>query len=770
MPIVADFKLSDFDLTSASVPAAVLDPYGQNWTLVNPYKVITEVDAYGSILQKEPQVSEEYYDDTALRADSYVVIPQTNAISEEYFFEARPVDYQIIKLQWSSGVTLYSQYYEEPVPTELIIKWDTLGEPQTVANGYPAARVTADNFFFEKEHEEPFPSGAWVYYSIFVKYSSTAYRHWYEKVGSVHVQVPHRYESTDMLWQRIPRHYRLQDDNQYLSPLEVPDELLDKGPLYRLLNTFGWDIDRIRSLVHHQMVTRDPMLATTEALDALAEEVGLSMSSVDLGTERLRNYLNDIGYLRKAKGTLDGVRETITAITGSDVEIIPTVSNVLPSGQSVFNTTVTTTTSASVAPTAGNWVLHCPEFLSASVPPAGSVLISKSASTYDLLVAKTRVANVNQGSWYRMYYDVISRTNASVVGVEFIPITQTSGSVVVEPATGRTTVVSYPIGNIRNIYSVTGSEYEAPVELGLSGDGTFTTKDMYINMYIVLGPSSNIRLNNFKVLSDDRFPYEIRVYSQRINMCRDPKFRFGANTNQYWDYSITTGSASVGYPGDHIIFKEDGVTPTNASVTLVTTLSNNYEDTHIPVRLGIPYYFAVSDYNKNITSVELVSATYGTISEATSPFSDYDFTNPNNANNTASRRVWELLRPYEAPWLPRNVTDCYLRITIGLPAGTSCDLYQPMLQPLNSGLDYFDGDEVNGGWLAGDTASAGVADYRWGDNGQHNSFSYYTSDYRRTVVTTLRLLDTILPVTQTGDPISYVKFDSIYGYDATGMP
>lgn len=744
----ADFKLSDFDLTAETL-SPVVDDYSTTWTLVNPFR--SSSYSYGSTLQKNIPANEEYYDDSALRGDSYVIVPQANAVVTAAFFEAKPVDYGIVKLKWSVGMALASSYGAEPVPTEVMIRWDTLGEPQTVANGSLVTTIRSNDIRSEMEHQN-LPDGTWIYYSIFVKYSSTAYRHWYEKVASVHVQTPYRYGSTDTLWERIPRHYRIQDGFD--------------GPLRHLLDIFGWDIDRIRTLAHHQMVTRDPMLATTEALDELANEVGLPMSSVDLGTERLRNYLNDIGYLRQAKGTLAGVREAITAITGSDVDIKPTTESVITEFQSVFATGSSVTTSASVTPTSGNWVFYSPVTISASVPFSNGVILSKPTSTdYDIVVAKTKVSNVNQSSWYTLFYDVTNKTGASVVGVGFSSTVPSGEGISIDQTNGA--VLSLPSGTIATTSIPPDDWYQAPVSLGLSCDGTLTEKDMYLYIYMVFGTSGTLKLDNIKLKSNDRYPYEIYVYSQRVNLCRDPQFNYEFGPNFYWEYETSGNSVVASKGSKRANFQATGASTTAASVTLSTNPHAGPSDTTIPIQLGIQYFFSITDLYDHIVSVSLISETYGTIATASDTFAEKGSDEQNTYN---VRKTWRLVRPYEAPWLPENVTDCYLEINMVVPGGQTATVFKPILEPINSSGTYFDGDEINGGWLAGPTASGGVSDYRWGDDGRHVSFSYFTSDYRRTVVTAYRMLDTILPVTQTDDPTTFVLFDRVRGYEGEGRP
>lgn len=737
-----DFNLSSFNLTGASIPP-VTDAYGNTWVIVNP--VGSDAISYGSALQKEPVALSTYYDDTALRGDSYVAFPLIEDLVVNAFFDATPVDYNIIKLKWSAGILLSETYGETPEPTELIIRWDTIGEPQTMENGKLVTSITAGNYISEMEHSGV-PEGTWIYYSLFVKYSSTTYREWYERVASVHVQTPYRYESGEMLWKRIPMHYRIQDGYD--------------GPLYRLLQLFGWDIDRIRTLTHHQMVTRDPMLATTEALDALSSELGLGMSSVDLGTARLRNYLNDIGYLRSKKGTLEGVRETLTAITGSDVVIRPTTSNLLSTAQSKFNGTLTVTNNDSTLPTGNNWVFYTTSAsagLTAASTASGVHLQSSAGSGYNWVVAKALVPSVNQASWYDTFYDITGQTNASVIGVQFSSTPISSASVSIDAVTGNFSGFSKFFYNKSNGVD---DWYQAPTKMGMVGNGTFTQQNMYFYILMMFQGTSDLYLNNVNIFSDDRYPYEINVYSQKVNLCRDPQFNYGASSTSYWSYSATSGSVAYAYDTRELQFSSG----TGASVSLRTDTPDGLTTKYIPFRLDIPYFFSISDTYDSVRSISIVSETYGVLDTQTDTFSEIVLSGNNK------RKTWRLERNYEAPWLPINIEDCYLKIDFVVPASGRCAVNRPLLQPLNAANTYFDGDVTNGGWLAGTTVSSGVSDYRWGDDGRHVSFSYYTSDYQRTVLTVYRLIDTIIPVTQTDDPSSYLRFDRIYGYTGEGRP
>lgn len=496
------------------------------------------VSQAGSFLQATPVLGSD--DDSALKGDNYVSSPDSGLTEAESFFDVTVRDYGKTLIKWGIGTALQTTVGATPVATEVMVRYDTIGEPQTASDGKLVTTITADRVSSSIEHSD-LPDGTWVYYTLFVKYQSTVTRSWYERVASVHILTPERFGSTDILWKRIPRYYRIQDGIDS-GDIPVSSDLYGFGPLYRLLDVFGWDIDKLRTLIHHQMVTRDPMLASTEALDMLAQELGVYMSSTDLGTTRLRNILNDIGYLYGAKGTLDGVREWLTAISGSDVIIRPTVSNTLTATQSTFSGTRTDTTNDSLTPTGNQWVFYSTNVTSASASGGGVTLTKSSSSSYEWAVAKVRVTDINQGSWYRAYFDVTNQTNASVVGMAFSPSMVSSSGASVTPSTGDFYFTD-PTGKYVFFQSDGNNWYQAPLEFGISGDGTFTTTPMYLHIFMVFGPAtSSLTLNNIKVLSDDRYPYEIDIYSQRVNLSKDPQFYYG---NAYWPYTSTVVPAFI---------------------------------------------------------------------------------------------------------------------------------------------------------------------------------------------------------------------------------
>lgn len=705
------------------------------------------LENYGSYLQNTPQDT----DDSALKGDGYVTPPSIVNAPKNSYFTASPVDYGVNRLSWRIGTTLSTTISATPVATEVVLVYDTLGEPQTVADGIQLTVIDTSTATGSMTHGG-LPAGTWVYYSLFAKYESTLYRSWYEKVASVYCMVPHNYGSTDMLWDRIPRHYRIQDGSDS-GPLGADDYLWGRGQLYRALDIFGWDIDRIRSLAHHQMVTRDPFMATPEALDQLALELGFPMQSQDLGTERLRSALSSINYLRSISGSAKGVAEWITAITGSDCEVIPTNYNALTSTQASCGS-VTANTSPGAIPVGNNWVVE-PSLNGTATSSSGILFTGDSSSGWNLALAKVAVTNVKNASWYRLNFDVTTQTNASVIGAILSPSVY-AVSAFTHASTGS---VTDSTGLMRFQLSDGSTDwFQAPLEMGLCGDGTHTTTTMYLQVLVAVGNSGQLRLNNLSLKALDTYPYTLRVYSQRSNLCRDPRFIWGTD---YWTKTATGGSVGAYGTTPYL----GASTGTGASVTFT---SQGTTALGTPFVCGTPYYFTATDMQGTITEVRLVSGTYGTVCSASVPYASKSLSN--NSYPSAARKTYRLFRSSGPPWLPHDLEDCYLEIEAALDAGESLLIREPIFEALNPSGDYFDGDTTNGGWLAGATASTGVSDYRWGDIEDGKSFSYYTKDYQRVVSTMYRLWDTIIPVTQTDDPAGVIKWDRLYGYSGTDRP
>lgn len=269
--------------------------------------------------------------DTALRADGYTPPP---AAAPSSYFSAVASSYDEVSLEW--GVAdLGTSSSTLSTPQFIVIVYSDKGEPQTVNSGVSVYQFSSSgsNLHNQSTHPNAYPkSGQWAYYSLFVNYGGVG-GSYYERVASVRVLVPYNHKSTQYLYSKIPLYYRNED---YRAGVTASQESLDilggvswpaesdgyrVGELYKFLSIFGFDMDRIRTILDYQMVSKDPAVADSQVLDSLAYQLGLGVRSIDLGAARLRNLLNDIGYSRRSKGTYKQITTVLQSLSGCRVEV-----------------------------------------------------------------------------------------------------------------------------------------------------------------------------------------------------------------------------------------------------------------------------------------------------------------------------------------------------------------------------------------------------------------------------------------------------------------
>jgi hypothetical protein len=164
-----------------------------------------------------------------------------------------------------------------------------------------------------------------VYYALFVRYVDfDANVEFYERVAAVGVLGVRKYDSTELLWRRIPQYYRELDQAQ-ATPYNIDcgDTEECRGPLYKFLSIIGFEMDRIRTITDHVIVSKDAYLASPRALNLLARQSGLVLTSSDLGDQRLRRLLSNITTLGRQKGTIESLRGYLNALTGTDFTLFP---------------------------------------------------------------------------------------------------------------------------------------------------------------------------------------------------------------------------------------------------------------------------------------------------------------------------------------------------------------------------------------------------------------------------------------------------------------
>lgn len=216
-----------------------------------------------------------------------------------------------------------------PDIVDVVLVYSPYGEPYSLNSG----QELVTDYGSTKQFIHDVSEGSWSYYSIFAHYvqnESGSITEYYERLGSIKVIVPRNYNSTALLWNRIPEYYRYQDYSIGIPISDLPQSVLNSipnysddrvGPLYRFISIFGFDLDKVRTIIDYMMVSRDPSIADTETLDALAYDLGFGLSSSFLGTARLRSLMDDIGTFIRNKGTKYSFDYLMRSLSGGLVDV-----------------------------------------------------------------------------------------------------------------------------------------------------------------------------------------------------------------------------------------------------------------------------------------------------------------------------------------------------------------------------------------------------------------------------------------------------------------
>jgi hypothetical protein len=250
--------------------------------------------------------------DSGLRSDGY--LPPAQDAFATSLFSAEVFERDTILLGWELGFTLVETVSTGIQPVEMVIRASAYGEPVTVSDGDFVTKVTALDFStsYEDKNTNYVLEGNWVYYSVFVKYEDSTASGYYERVATLSVQIPRDFDSFNALWNRIPAYYR---------ELDAQQVTLSNGltPLYSFIELFAWELDKFRTTIYDTMRINDPNVIHSSAINALAKQNGIDFTKEALGTSKLRAVLDNVGYLRRTKGTMESIEAYISALSGCGV-------------------------------------------------------------------------------------------------------------------------------------------------------------------------------------------------------------------------------------------------------------------------------------------------------------------------------------------------------------------------------------------------------------------------------------------------------------------
>lgn len=259
--------------------------------------------------------------DSALRSDGIITVTDTATASEFY---GAAVGYNSVLLRWvltEEIVDVSTIGSGQSGIVGIAVVYSKTGAPQTVTDGTLLLSGTVSTYLHQNTITyldngvtasllEP-ESGRWAYYTLFAYINTDGVNgsYYYQKLASLEVIVPFNHGSTDELWRRMPLYYRESD-------------IKNNNQLYKFLSIFGFEVDRTRTLIDNVMVQYDPLTAEGQSIEQLSQMVGLESGPLDVGVSKARALLYDVGYLRKNKGTLTGVQNYLTALSGSQVDVI----------------------------------------------------------------------------------------------------------------------------------------------------------------------------------------------------------------------------------------------------------------------------------------------------------------------------------------------------------------------------------------------------------------------------------------------------------------
>ena len=260
----------------------------------------------------------------------------------------------------------------------------------------------------------------------------------------------------------------------------------------------------------------------------------------------------------------------------------------------------------------------------------------------------------------------------------------------------------------------------------------------------------------------------INVYSQRVNLVKDPRFVFGVaagldggephdESSVIYDSGVVgTAQASTvegGSPSDvyssATVTTEKWVSFTNPNNVLHDILETANAD--VKVIGGDVFYVSINIPNttsgsRNIPGSIDNIAIYN--SSGVSGGSASLIALDSDPQTFGTTKYWRIVIPDTVTtYTPAKLTIEYN--TNYNNQNISYSDFSYVLLERNYIGKYFDGDTVEGGWLLnGNTSVGSISDYRWLGT-PHNSFSVYTTNWKKTTQVVSRLLKNLLPVKET---------------------
>lgn len=278
-----------------------------------------DVNPFGSYVRGEDTTTPAGYtrfdSDSALRADGFIVA--LSGLEIDAGISAQAIDHDRVRISWSA-LQIVDPALNGAGDTNIqgiVLVYSPTGAPETVADGTIVKYQQHFDTTYAVDHLNV-ESGKWAYYSLFLHWNQNGTgpsgANWYERAVAVQELVPYDYKSIDAMWSRIPAYHRTSDE---------------AGNLRKFLYTFGFEMDKARTLIDSVIKQYDPDTCESTSIDNLAKQLGLEVSTEELGTTKIRQVIKDIGYYRQRKGTLQAVVNYLTALSGCFVDVVESTSS-----------------------------------------------------------------------------------------------------------------------------------------------------------------------------------------------------------------------------------------------------------------------------------------------------------------------------------------------------------------------------------------------------------------------------------------------------------
>lgn len=259
--------------------------------------------------------------DSALRADGFVAA--TTGVDQLLSFNAVATTHTSVDLSWSlvDIADINTLSLGDTSIFEIVLVYSKTGFPETVSDGEIIKIQTHTDDTFSVRHQN-IDSGRWAYYSLFFHWNQNGTgasgTNWYERVATLEELVPFNHGSANQLWSRVPAHYRESD----VEGRGDDPEGLYRGHFERFINVFGFEMDKTRTLINSVMTQYDPNMTESESIRELSKMVGLEIGVDDIGVSRVRQIIQDIGYYRQRKGTIEATKRYLSALSGCRVDVV----------------------------------------------------------------------------------------------------------------------------------------------------------------------------------------------------------------------------------------------------------------------------------------------------------------------------------------------------------------------------------------------------------------------------------------------------------------